>query len=151
MEDGVRVIDFIKNPFRFFIRNSRLRLRIILGFVLVGLLVFFLVRTGRQVLFERTPPAVGLVAVKCFKCGFDEDRLVTDIRTAKCSRCGGPVGLHMKCLVCEYEFAFLRPELDPKNVAGKSKFERLQLYLDQQMCPNCSSTKVRTIPFTKEE
>lgn len=145
------LMEMLEIPVQFYIKNRHLRLKIILALLIAVLFAVFIIGFAKRVVFADRLPTASIIAVKCFKCGFCEDRLIEGaLREVKCIKCGGAVGLHMKCSMCEYEFAFLRPEMDPNRLVGKSKFDRLQLYLDQQACPTCGSTQVETIAYTKK-
>lgn len=140
----------LKDFFEFFMEHRELRLRIVLLLSVVVLFFVLTIKITKHVVFDPSPQRGSLVAVKCFKCGFAEDRLLIDVRTAKCAKCGGKVGLHLKCLSCDYEYAFLRPDMSYRVFAGKSKDDRLLLYQDQQICPICESNQVITLCFTKK-
>ncbi len=141
-------MDFIVETFRKWWGNKLYRLRIILsGIVAVLAISLVIVFVASLLGSSATDNPGALTALKCVKCGFSEDRCIVslDDPSVKCSKCGGPVSIRMKCDDCGFEFP--KRSFDTiESIKGKSKAEACQFILSQTVCPNCNSTKTGSIP-----
>jgi len=131
--------------------NSKYKLQIILGAVLLLLFFLFLGRAASSLISTETVPLGSIVSVKCKSCGYTGEIRVLDINdsSVKCPKCSGKLGFRQKCLACGFEFSYLPPDNENAYI-GKDKNEIIVLMAQHKACPNCGSPRTaRMAPEVK--
>jgi len=131
--------------------NSKHKLKIVFGLLLLILFFWFLGRTASTLISTEKVPLGSIVAVKCKGCGYTGEMRLLDINdsSAKCPKCSGKLGYRQKCLACGFEFSYLPPN-DVNAYLGKDKNEIIVLMAQHKACPNCGSPRTaRMSPESK--
>ena len=148
------MIESIRNLIDKALARKVLVRKIALVSIALILVLIFLISYAKKALHKDVVrPAY--IALKCVKCGHNEDRRIFSLldNGLACSVCNSKLGYRLKCLDCEFEFAFIPQNYDTiECIKDQRRRAAIVILLNQRMCPNCGSPRtINVLPAKRDD